>query len=91
MNFTAIDDSHIQKSGVSRMQLFIGATRLDNDRKNKFLIERNSILQAPVKSREDSYIKIIADLASALLKDENEKQIHTISAKNLLKTRVRVR
>lgn len=59
--------------------------------KNKFLIERNSILQAPVKSTEDSYIKIIADLASALLKDENEKQIHTISAKNLLKTRVRVR
>ena len=49
LNFTAIDHSHIQKG---RIQFFIGATTLDNDGENEFLIASKSILQTPVKHQK---------------------------------------
>ena len=49
LNFTAIDHSHIQKG---RMKFFIGATTLDNDGENEFLIASKSILQTPVKHQK---------------------------------------
>ena len=46
LNFNAVNHSHIQKG---RIQFFIGATTLDNDGENEFLVASKSILQTPVK------------------------------------------
>ena len=65
------------------MQFSIGATRLDTDGENEFLITGKSILQTPVKHRKESDITITAGSAYTQLKDDSHKRKHPASAKNL--------